>query len=105
LEPKILALRVNDKDNVATLFSNGAEQGLQAEVRDQRGDSTAIELRDNIPYGHKIALTAIAAGVPIVKYGEEIGVAVKDIKVGEHVHVHNMDSQRARGDLAPAKEE
>lgn len=32
MEPKILALRVNDKDNVATLFSNGAEQGLQAEV-------------------------------------------------------------------------
>ena len=103
MEPKILALRVNDKDNVATLFSNGAEQGLQAEVRDQRGDSTAIELRDNIPYGHKIALRQLQ-GVPIVKC-EEIGVAVKDIKVGEHVHVHNMDSQRARGDLAPAKEE
>ena len=38
-------------------------------------------------------------GEPIIKYGEEIGVATADIDTGAYVHVHNLDSQRARGDL------
>ena len=35
----------------------------------------------------------------IIKYGEEIGVATHEIKRGEYVHVHNLDSMRGRGDL------
>ena len=32
------------------------------------------------------------------KYGEEIGMASADIREGEHVHIHNLESMRARGD-------
>ncbi len=104
MESKVLALKVNEKDNVATLFSNNADSGVNSEVRDHQGASTLVKLEDKVPYGHKIALTKIEAGVPIIKYGEEIGVAVKDIQLGEHVHAHNMDSQRARGDLNTVEE-
>ena len=34
-----------------------------------------------------------------MKYGEEIGVASREISAGNHVHVHNLDSMRGRGDL------
>ena len=32
------------------------------------------------------------------KYGEVIGAATRDIRVGEHVHVHNVEGKRGRGD-------
>ena len=49
-------------------------------------------------YGHKIAVKDIKKDEIITKYGEEIGIATADIKVGEYVHVHNLDSMRGRGD-------
>ena len=51
-----------------------------------------------MPYGHKIAVKDIKKGELIMKYGEEIGIATKDIVKGEYVHVHNLDSMRGRGD-------
>jgi altronate hydrolase len=43
-----------------------------------------------IPAGHKVASSSIAAGQPILKYGQVIGVATRDIPAGAHVHVHNL---------------
>ena len=42
----------------------------------------------------------IKKGELLNKYGEEIGIATKDIKKGEYVHVHNLDSMRGPGDWA-----
>jgi hypothetical protein len=42
-----------------------------------------------IPFGHKVALKAMATGDPVLKYGVAIGVATQNIAQGEHVHVHN----------------
>jgi altronate dehydratase small subunit len=55
-----------------------------------------------IPTGHKIALRAVAAGALVHKYGQPIGRASAAIVPGEHVHVHNVDGVRGRGDLAEA---
>lgn len=93
-----LALRVNDRDNVATIFSVVAAN-TEVEVRDKKGNSEIITASDDIPYGHKIAIADIAVGEEIFKYGEEIGVATKEIKKGDYVHIHNLDSMRGRGDL------
>ena len=49
-----------------------------------------LDALDKIPSGHKVALTAIAAGQQITKYGQIIGVATQDIPAGAHVHVHNV---------------
>jgi altronate hydrolase len=51
-----------------------------------------VALRTDVPRGHKMALRAIRAGEPVLKYGYPIGVASKDIAPGEHVHVHNVAS-------------
>lgn len=98
-----IALKVNDKDNVATIFANGVTGGSQVELRDKKGSSEVVTVFGDVPYGHKIATRDIKLGESIVKYGEEIGIATKNIKKGEYVHVHNLDSMRGRGDLPEGK--
>lgn len=93
-----LALKVNDKDNVATIFAEGITDGTQVEIRDKRGNSEVVTVIGDVPYGHKIAVKDIHVGELINKYGEEIGIATKEIKKGEYVHIHNLDSMRGRGD-------
>jgi altronate hydrolase len=56
-------------------------------VRTAAGVVTAI---DDIPAGHKVAVRAVAAGAPVHKYGEVIGIARADIPAGAHVHLHNL---------------
>lgn len=97
-EEKKIALKVNDKDNVATIFANGITDGTVVEVRDPRGNMEEITVIGDVPYGHKIALKPIHKGELIIKYGEEIGIASADIVKGEYVHVHNLESMRGRGD-------
>ncbi|NLJ41028.1 MAG: UxaA family hydrolase [Clostridiales bacterium] len=94
-----IALKVNDLDNVATVFVNGIEANDQVEVRDSKGNRYPITVSGPIPYGHKLAIDDIAVNSLIIKYGEEIGICSKPIKKGDHVHVHNLDSMRGRGDL------
>ena len=93
-----LALKVNDKDNVATIFANGITGGAEVEIRDKKGQGETVTVIGDVPFGHKIAVRDIAKGELIFKYGEEIGIATKEIKKGEYVHVHNLDSMRGRGD-------
>lgn len=71
----------------------------------QRGDRVEtpageLEVQDAIPFAHKIAAVNIAQGTEILKYGEVIGRASQPISPGEWVHVHNVESVRARGDIA-----
>ena len=51
-----------------------------------------------IPAGHKIALRDFKRGDRVLKYGEAIGAASSDITRGAHVHVHNLEGLRGRGD-------
>lgn len=57
-----------------------------------------IDVLDSIEFGHKFAVRPIAAGESILKYGEVIGRATADIQPGEHVHIHNLEGVRGRGD-------
>ena len=56
-------------------------------------------IKENISKGHKFATEDILKGQPIIKYGAHIGVANRNIKSGEWVHIHNIDGERGRGDL------
>ena len=93
------ALVISDRDNVATALEP-LEPGRRIELA-----GTTITVRESIMSGHKVAVRAIAAGEPVVKYGSPIGLATLDIAPGAHVHVHNLSSSRGRGDIAlPAPE-
>jgi (2R)-sulfolactate sulfo-lyase subunit alpha len=58
------------------------------------GSAVIIEALQNIPLGHKIALTQIGDAETVRKYGESIGKSISVIRRGEHVHVHNLKSTR-----------
>jgi altronate dehydratase small subunit len=81
------AVLVNEKDNVVTAVSD-LKQGEEAVYR-AGADTRQIKTTEAIPFGHKIALSQIAKGSGIVKYGEVIGRAKTDIEPGEWVHTHN----------------
>ncbi|MCM3781814.1 UxaA family hydrolase [Neobacillus mesonae] len=64
------------------------------------GNRFHLEVIDDIMFGHKIALADIPAGTKVKKYGEVIGQASMEISAGQHVHVHNIEGLRGRGDQA-----
>ena len=94
-----IAVIVDSKDNVATVFSNGIEAGSTLNVMNKNGDSFEITVQSEVPYGHKIAVSEIGPNEKIIKYGECIGISTGAIHPGEYVHVHNMMALRGRGDL------
>ena len=90
--PPVLLLDARDTAAVALA---PLQPGTALDVR--RGDETLrVVAATLIPFGHKIAVAAMAAGDPVVKYGEVIGFATAAIRPGEHVHVHNVRSDRAK---------
>ncbi|NLI90864.1 MAG: UxaA family hydrolase [Peptococcaceae bacterium] len=91
------AVVINQKDNVATAVQDLTAGSVVSFFVGQ--DVEQLTLCEFIPFGHKFALCDIGKGQEILKYGESIGSALKPIPEGSHVHVHNMQSNRGRGDL------
>ena len=88
------ALRLKDDDDVAVALRALALGDVV------RFGPESIAVRSEIPSGHKFATHPIALGTLIRKYGQVIGKASAPIGTGEHVHVHNVEGTRGRGDLA-----
>ena len=53
-----------------------------------------------VPPGHKVATRAIAAGQPVRRNNQIIGFATRDIRPGEHVHLHNLGVGAEHGAFA-----
>ena len=71
--------KITENDNVAVALVDmiAGEEAL------------GITLAEDIPAGHKFALTEISAGENVIKYSAPIGSATCDIKAGQWVHTHN----------------
>ena len=82
----VKAIRIRPEDTVAVAVRS-LKKGETIII-----GSFVTTLVEDIDGGHKIALTAIRKGQPIIKYGAPMGVAAKDIGVGEHVHTHNTST-------------
>ncbi len=89
------AIVLDRRDNVATLIDTGSAGDRCTLQGEAEGTAT---LAQDVPFGHKMCVRPAAAGEAIVKYGQVIGHASRVIAVGEHVHVHNVESARGRGD-------
>ncbi|MBZ5752162.1 UxaA family hydrolase [Metabacillus rhizolycopersici] len=97
-EQDITSIVMSDNDNVATLLKDlEAGQTLLYVINGQKEVLTA---KQSIPFGHKISIKPIQRLATVIKYGEVIGAATTDIEPGEHVHVHNIEGIRGRGDKA-----
>ena len=93
---KARGLLMKPGDNVITVVEE-AESNAVVFFENNGIENTQVAI-DRIPFGHKMAIRDIAAGDIIRKYGEPISVATCAIKAGQHVHIHNTESQRGRGD-------
>jgi len=79
------------KDNVATARSP-IKPGTSLTI----SKAKKIIAKEEIPFAHKIALRGIPKGGAVIKYGERIGRAIREIKSGELVHIHNVVGERGR---------
>lgn len=84
-------LRISPKDNVAVALAP-LPSGTAVEL-----DGLSLILKEEIPQGHKFALSDIPSGTQIIKYGYPIGIAKEDITCGSWVHTHNI--RTGLGDL------
>jgi altronate dehydratase len=82
-------LIIHSRDNVAVALRTLGVGELAA----AKGIEGFLALEE-IPASHKIALRDISKGEEIIKYGETVAVSVRDIKKGEWVHTHNLESKR-----------
>ncbi len=81
-------IQLHPDDNVA-VAAKDLVQGDSVEV-----PAGTIAILEQIPFGHKFALSLIPEGTAISKYGYPIGRALYAIRPGEHVHEHNCVSNR-----------
>lgn len=89
-------LLVHDKrDNVGVVVVEGLTSGTEMLCVVTEDDSDfALQAAADIPIGHKVALTDLAEGETVIKYGEDIGRMVEPVGKGGHVHVHNLKTKR-----------
>jgi altronate dehydratase small subunit len=90
------ALTLHETDNVANALSD-LEPGDLVMITP---GGYEVEALDSIPFGFKIAVKALAKGEAVYKYGHQIGISIMEIKIGQCVHVHNIEGCRGRGDKA-----
>lgn len=78
-------VRINPADNVVVALRSLAA----GETLDVPGFG-AVTASEDIPQGHKMAISSISARENIIKYGLPIGHAERAIAPGEHVHTERM---------------
>jgi hypothetical protein len=92
--PGIDALTLDALDDVATVLRH-VSAGEPIRVRGPNGEVQLIAA-EPIPLCHKVALRPLAKGATVRKYGQPIGTTTVAVPGGGHVHVHNLESARAR---------
>ena len=89
---QFLAHEGADTVGVATVDIKAGETANGLYMDTQEG--IEVKALDDIPLGHKIALQDHSTGDAVIKYGEDIGKVVADIKLGGHVHIQNLKTKR-----------
>ena len=84
------AFVIHPADNVGTALEELAPGEISLAGHSKEKTTLAKEI---IRQGHKVALSDIVKGAPIVKYGTTIGSASCSISRGDWVHLHNLSSQ------------
>ena len=88
-----ICIQLDPDDNVANVL----KQVTKYDRLTITGNSSATVLvaNENIRCYHKIALSDIAAGADVTREGYIIGRTKSEIKRGDWVHIHNLESKRA----------
>jgi (2R)-sulfolactate sulfo-lyase subunit alpha len=91
--PQVLAH--SPKDNVAVVVIEGLTAGTKAMgVVTENNTTFSVEVKDDIPIGHKVALKDLKKGDIVIKYGQDVGRMVASAGPGHHVHTQNLKTNR-----------
>ncbi len=78
-----IVIKTNETDNVAIVANpSGLEKG--SIILDE------IRIQEFVPMGHKVALETINEGESVIRYGQIIGIANKNIQKGEWINEHKL---------------
>jgi (2R)-sulfolactate sulfo-lyase subunit alpha len=85
----------DEHDSVGVVVVEGVKAGDELSGWIMEQDKTmATRALSDIPIGHKLAIKPLANNDTVIKYGVDIGRTVAPIRVGEHLHVHNVKTKR-----------
>jgi arabinonate dehydratase len=96
MSSKPSTIKLHPSDNVVVALRDLATGAPVTEI--------ALVLAAAVPRGHKIAVATIAAGQAVIRYGQVIGIASKNIAAGDHVHTQNLEMGPHARDYAFATE-
>lgn len=94
------AVCMAEGDMVATALDDLAPGDRVSIQLSGSGEIMVLTAKQKIPFGNKIALTDIPAGVSVIKYGASIGQSTREIPRETLVHVHNVRSLKV--EIPPA---
>ncbi|TWT70078.1 UxaA family hydrolase [Crateriforma conspicua] len=86
-------VRLHDDDNVGIateMLMPGQSVAIPPPADPSSSTGNTIVVCQRIPPGHKMAIAPIDADTDVRKYGQRIGKATQPIRVGDHVHDHNL---------------
>jgi (2R)-sulfolactate sulfo-lyase subunit alpha len=91
--PHLLVHDVKDNVGVVVVENLSAQTDMLCVVTEDNSDFR-LQVRQDVPIGHKVALKDLKPGDTVIKYGQDIGRIVQPVARGEHVHVHNLKTKR-----------
>jgi (2R)-sulfolactate sulfo-lyase subunit alpha len=89
----------HEEDSVAVAVTD-IEPGPVTGAVMTTGRSCTFTVGHPVPLGHKFAVTDLAEGSDVVKYGVRVGTVTAPVSTGDYVHVHNMRSARWQTSVA-----
>jgi len=85
----------NDTDTVGVVVVEDVKTGMEMTGWKMESDETiTVKALNDIPLGHKVALTDFKDGDAVLKYGHDIGKIDQDVAIGGHVHTHNLKTKK-----------
>ena len=97
-------MTTSSPDSILLHPGDNVEIALGNLAKGARISQSGVLLSAPVTRGHKIAIRPIAAGDPVLRYGQIIGAATTDIAPGDHVHTHNIGMSDHRQDYDFAKD-
>jgi len=88
------ALKMNDKDNVATVLTDVKEGDTVSIVSSTGSLVDDVIAKQDMTFGFKVSLEDISKDEKIIKYGANIGISYRQIARGDLVHIQNIKSNR-----------
>ncbi len=92
--PSAPAFLVHNEGDMVAVAVQDVAPGTRRVVYMDSDREARIEVTEEIPLGHKVALVDLAEGAEVIEYGVRVAQTRRAIKAGQLVHVHNVRSAR-----------